>query len=102
MYLYHYMPALMVSMIIFGVMLEDVIFTKIHLTTEYIFKDRPATHIWEKSIEYGRFNPFSFVLYLGITTIVIVSYFFYFVTLHKDEFNQRNLVKDWGLKWPGK
>jgi len=88
MYLYHYIPALLISYLIFGVVLNDIIF---------------------KKIENDSRRSIIIISVIFISTIILslVGYFFmyhftYLLPVSKEGFETRYLVKDWDMKWPGK
>lgn len=106
MYLYHYMPALLISFLAFAVVLEDMIIPRIHQFSSLLFSNKSYDEVQDLVSTPNRLNIFSGILYCLIIGLVIASYFFYYpftylLPLHKEDFAARNLVKDWNLKWPG-
>lgn len=94
MYLYHYIPALVIGMIMFMVFVHDFVI--------------PA---WSKLPISGKLgellnNPNTkLILFSMFVLIVAGGYFFYAPLIYgqqqtRDEWKQRVLLKEWNMKWP--
>jgi len=102
------MPSLMISFLIFGILISDIIFEKINVLIHYLkHKSSQNEVINSEENTSNNLQVVSFVIYFVVIILIVASYFFYypftyFTTVHKEDFDARNLVRDWGLKWPGK
>lgn len=89
MYLYHYIPALMVSMLLFVRTLEGYIIPRI--TNKF-------------DAQMGQFTTMSTVTLLSLFIFigyVMYAPFTYVTHITKKQFDKRYILKDWHMKWPG-
>jgi dolichyl-phosphate-mannose--protein O-mannosyl transferase len=113
MYLYHYMPALVVSIIAWGVVMHDFVLPRCRVIAQRLhamWRDaelgnrlklnvrRIAKPLW--SFE-------GFVMAVSVISLLITMLGFYFyapmtymLPLNQQEFEQRVLLKEWHMKWP--
>lgn len=109
MYLYHYIPALCISILIFGFLLGEVISPALNnlqsKVLEYFLKSKNGedTTIVQILKIKGLFFAILFIL---ILLLVLTGYIFYYpfaylFPVDKNFFQSVNIIKDWGMKWPG-
>ncbi len=112
MYLYHYIPALSIGILIFGTLLGEVISPYLNnlqslllnklLTNKLNSNDEDSTIIQILKIK----GLFFAILFILILMLILLGYIFYYpfaylFPVSKDYFQMVNLIKDWGMKWPG-
>ncbi len=120
MYLYHYMPALVVSVLMFGVFVHDFVLPRKHalLTVGGEVLKRYMQTLKAKSrrlkllrfvdaLKQSLYSYDAMVMAVCIISLVITMLGFYFyapltymLPLTQPEFEQRILLKEWHMKWP--
>lgn len=107
MYMYHYFPALLFSVIAFALVLHDFVVPRLR-------EINPAK-IWGMKIIYHKLKINSSMWWSVVATLiggillllVMLSFYFYspltyMLPLNKAEFEQRILRREWNVKWLGR
>lgn len=94
MYLYHYIPAYIMGLVAFGLVVHDFLLPRVR-------------NLWTKSLKLDLAKLNLAVFFLGLTTLVLVmvtffiySPFSYLLPLDRDGFYNRVLLKEWHMIWP--
>jgi dolichyl-phosphate-mannose--protein O-mannosyl transferase len=102
MYLYHYIPALVISWIIFGVVLHDFVFPRIdELYALFAKKTSGALSKLFKHTDIKKSAILVLLIILIFLGFLWFSPFTYVQNLTKEQFDQRSVLKEWNMQWPG-
>lgn len=109
MYLYHYLPAMMIGIIAFCIYLKDFILPTIFKTDEVrTLETQDEIENQELLSKYatlsnrqlGAFSIITILIIFVFLSFVIYSKFTYAQSITRDEFIKLNLIRDWNLTWP--
>lgn len=117
MYIYHYLPALLIGVVLFILVINDFLVPRLNdlvdryskvLLREIENRSSLFATIKNSSINfvYVLIQNWEIVLYglliaFAITLFWIYSPFTYVQPLTEEQFQQRYLLKEWNLRWPG-